>query len=52
MDAVGYLVEAMEARIASVEEAARVALEAQIPDRPLLTIVVCVECGAHEPARA
>jgi hypothetical protein len=51
LDAADELARAMEVHTAKIDEAMRVALESRIPARPILTIVVCFECGAYEVAR-
>jgi hypothetical protein len=50
LDAVELLADAMAAR-AAVEEAARLALEDTTPERPMLGVIACMECGAFEVAR-
>lgn len=52
LDAHHMLLEAVELRVAAIEEAARVALEDRIAERPILTVFVCLECGASDVAGA
>ena len=52
LQAYDLLTVAMEERVAAVEEAARVALEGRIRERPILGVFVCTSCGAFEVARS
>jgi hypothetical protein len=52
LDAHELLLEAFENRAQEIDEAARRALEDRIRERPLLTVVVCTECGRFEVCRS
>lgn len=52
LDAHHELLAALETRLAAVEEAARQALEDRIVERPILTVFVCLSCGASDVAGA
>ncbi len=51
LDASELLAERVALRLGHIEREARKALEGRIPSRPILTIAVCLACGAHEVVR-